>query len=80
MTKIKTLTSVMILSAAIATPALAKDITHHDQRFGGAYNLTTNPGFEVPQAREERDIQNFGFSGRDRSYPGGWDPYLTPSS
>ena len=80
MTKIKTLASVMILSVAIATPALAKDITHHNQRFGGAYNLTTNSGFEVPQTREERNIQNFGFSGRDRSYPGGWDPYLTPSS
>lgn len=79
MTKMKTLTVVMMLSAAVATPALAKDITRHDQGFRGAYNSTSS-SFEVPQTREERNIQNFGFSGRDRTYPGGWDPCLTGSN
>jgi hypothetical protein len=76
MTKIKTLTAVMILSAAVATPGFAKDSAHH---FRGAYNSMTDSSFAVAPTRAERNIQNFGFSGRDRSYPGGWDPDLTPS-
>jgi hypothetical protein len=76
MTKIKTLTSVMILSAAVATPGFAKDTTHHNQHVRGANNWMTNSSFTVAKTRAGRNIQNFGFSGRDRSYPGGWNPYL----
>ena len=78
MTKIETLIAVMILTAAAATPGLAKDRAHSDQHFRGAYNWMTNSPFDADNAEAERNIQDFGFSGRDRSYPGGWNPYLNP--
>ena len=73
-------TAVMILSTAVATPGFAKDGGHHYQDFPGAYKSMTNSSFDVGQARAERNIQNFGFSGRDRSYPGWWDANLAPSN
>lgn len=79
MTKIKTLTALVIMSTAIATPVLAKGGTYHNGSFRGAYNQVTEPSFAVPQSRAERNIQNFGFSGRDPSRVGGWDPSLNPS-
>jgi hypothetical protein len=79
MTKIKTLTALMIVSAAIATPALAKSGAHHNESFRGAYNQVTEPSFAVPQSQAERNIENFGFSGRDPSRVGGWDPSLNPA-
>jgi hypothetical protein len=81
MTKLKTLSAVIILSAAIATPVFAQP-THHGcayDRYRGAYNQLNGPSYTVPQTREERNIQNFGFSGRDQSRPGGEDPSLNPS-
>lgn len=78
MTKMKTLTALMILSTAIATPAFAKGGTYRNESFRGAYNQVAEP-FAVPQSRAERNIQNFGFSGRDPSRVGGWDPSLNPS-
>ena len=80
MTKIKTLTAVMILSTAVATPVFAKGSVHHDQSFRGAYNQMSEPSFAVAPTRAERNIQNFGFSGRDPSRVGGWDPNLNPPS
>lgn len=77
MTKMKTLTALMILSAAIATPAFAKGGTYRNESFRGAYNQVTEP-FAVPQSRAERNIQNFGFSGRDPSRVGGFNPNLNP--
>lgn len=79
MTKMKTLTALMILSTAIATPVFAKGGTYRNESFRGAYNQVTEPSFAVPQSRAERNIQNFGFSGRDPSRVGGWDPSLNPS-
>lgn len=79
MTKTKTLTAVMILTTAIATPVFAKSRTYRHESFRGAYNQVTEPDFAVPQSRAERNIQNFGFSGRDPSRVGGWDPSLNPS-
>jgi hypothetical protein len=78
MTKIKTLTAVAILSTAFATPGFAKDRAQHERHFRGAYSWMTNSSFAVAKTRAGRNIQNFGFSGRDRSYPGGWNPYLNP--
>jgi hypothetical protein len=78
MTKMKTLTAVVIMSTAIATPVLAKGGTYRHESFRGAYNQVTEP-FAVPQSRAERNIENFGFSGRDPSRVGGWDPSLNPS-
>jgi hypothetical protein len=80
MTKIKTLTALVILSTAVATPVFAKSVAYHNQTFRGAYNQMTEPSFEVAPTRAERNIQNFGFSGRDPSRVGGWDPSLNPPS
>jgi hypothetical protein len=81
MTKIKALTAVIILSAAVATPVFAQP-THHSRaldRYRGAYNQVNGPSYAVPRTREERNIENFGFSGRDPSAVGGWDPALNPA-
>jgi len=77
MTKIKTISAAMILSVAVAAPAFAS--THHVKTFRGAYNQMTDDSFAVPSSRAERNIQNFGFSGRDPSRVGGWDPALNPA-
>jgi hypothetical protein len=79
MTKTKTLTALMILSTAIATPVFAKGGTYRNESFRGAYDQVTEPSFAVPQSRAGRNIENFGFSGRDPSRVGGWDPSLNPS-
>jgi hypothetical protein len=44
--------------------------------FRGSYNQLNEPSYE---ARENRNIENFGFSGRDPSRVGGWNPNLNPS-
>src|ERR1700759_5108713 len=72
MTKMKTLTALVILSTAVATPVFAKGGTYHNETFRGAYNQMTEPSFAVAPTRAERNIQNFGFSGRDPSRVGGW--------
>ena len=80
MTMMKTLTAVVILSTAVATPVFAKGKTYHSETFTGAYNQMSEPSFAVPSTRAERNIENFGFSGRDPSRVGGWDPNLNPPS
>jgi hypothetical protein len=76
MTNVKTLSAALILSAAIATPAFAQT-KHHSRSsdFRGAYNQL-DPG----SIQAERNLENFGFTGRDPSRVGGWDPSLNPSS
>jgi hypothetical protein len=80
--KIRTLGVALLLSAAIASPALAQGATvrpHHarayDQQPGGAtYD-------SAPQTPEEmRNLQNFGFSGHCPSCVGGENPNLNPAS
>jgi hypothetical protein len=75
MTNVKTLTAAFILSAAIATPAFAHT-KHHSQLndFRGAYNQ-----LDPYSIQAQRNLENFGFSGRDSSRVGGWDPSLRPS-
>jgi hypothetical protein len=80
MTKMKTLSAVMVLSVAVATPVFAKGGTYHNEKFRGAYNQMSAPSFAVPSTQAERNIENFGFSGRDPSRVGGWDPNLNPPS
>jgi hypothetical protein len=65
MTNVKALSAVIILSAAVATPVFAKE-------HGRA-------SYAVPETRERRSFENFGFSGSDRSWVGGEDPSLHPS-
>ena len=78
MTKMKALSAVIILSAAVATPAFAQP-THHVRNFRGAYNQLNEPSYAIPRTQDERNIENFGFSGRDPSRVGGEDPSLHPS-
>ena len=83
------LISVVVLSAAIATPAFAqgpgvsrkgwgpKPATFHQgnrHNFRGAYNRSS--GHYDPEF--QRNKENFGFSGRDPSRVGGEDPALHP--
>jgi hypothetical protein len=79
MTNLKALTAVMILSAAVATPAFAKEHGHAYDRYRGAYNQMSVPSYAIPDTRAQRNIENFGFSGSDRSRVGGQDPSLNPS-
>jgi len=81
MTKMKALSAAIILSAAVATPVLAQPVHHgraHDQ-FRGTYNQLNVPSYATPQSEDSRNIENFGFSGRDPSRVGGEDPSLNPS-
>jgi hypothetical protein len=90
MTKMKTLSAVLILSAAIATPVFAQDAQDanvvapqhtrtHDRNYRGAYNQVNGSSYDAPRTSEEqRNLQNFGFSGRDPSRIGGEDPDLNP--
>jgi hypothetical protein len=49
------------------------------QNFRGAYNQSGASFYARPLTNEERrNIEDFGFSGRDPSMPGGEDPYLHP--
>jgi hypothetical protein len=79
MTNMKTLSAVIILATAIATPAFAKEHGRAYDRYRGAYNQMSQPSFAVPTTQAGRNIENFGFSGRDPSRVGGWDPSLNPS-
>jgi hypothetical protein len=82
MTKLKTLSAVIIVSAAIATPAFAQGSSHHSRandQFRGSYNQLNGSAYAVPQTQDRQDIENFGFSGRDPSRVGGEDPSLNPS-
>lgn len=82
MTKMKTLSAVIILSAAVAAPAFAREAHHsraNDLRsFRGAYNQVGTPS--LTQTEEQLNIQNFGFSGKDSSRPGAWDPSVNPAA
>jgi hypothetical protein len=79
MTKLKILTAAMILSTAVATPVLAKGMNYHSESFRRAYNQVTGPSFATPRTEAERNKENFGFSGMDRSWVGGEDPSLHPA-
>ena len=76
MTNVKILSAALILSAAIATPAFAHT-KHHSRSsdFRGAYNQLDPEAIQA-----ERNLENFGFTGRDPSRVGGWDPSLNPPS
>ena len=99
MTKMKMLSALIILSAAVATPVFAQDAgvlrpSHHSRAYDrwnyrgaydgwnyrGAYNQMGVPYYVVPGTNEYyRNIEDFGFSGRDPSRVGGEDPSLHPS-
>ena len=82
MTKMKALSAVIILSAAVATPVFAQDHGRaYVRHFRGAYNQMIGPSYyAVPYSQSERNLENFGFTGRDPSRVGGRDPNLNPPS
>jgi len=90
MNKMKMISAAVILSATVATPVLAQDVgtygpvgaahVRHSQTFYRSYNQM-NSDFLPPRNDEEyRNLQNFGFSGRDPSRVGGESPSLNPPS
>jgi hypothetical protein len=79
MTNVKTLSAVIILSAAVATPVFAKEHGRAYDKYRGAYNQLSGPSYAIPETPERRSVGNFGFGGSDRSWVGGQDPSLHPS-
>jgi hypothetical protein len=82
MTRMKALSATIIFSAAIAAPVLAQDANYrgpYDQDFRRAYDRSKAESYAQPLTYDERrNLENFGFSGRDPSRVGGEDPYLHP--
>ena len=75
LTNLKTLSTVTLLSVALATPALAHATKHsHATNFRGAYNQVMTPS----SSQGAVDLENFGLRGRDPSRVGGWDPSFNP--
>jgi hypothetical protein len=76
--KIKTLSAIAILAAAVATPVFAQS-THHSRaydRYRRAYNQFNGPSYATPRTDGGRNMENFQFN---RSFPGGEDPSDHPS-
>jgi len=54
---------------------------HAHSDFRRSYNQVNQPFYAAPLTSDEyRNKENFGFSGRDPSRPGGEDPALNPPS
>jgi hypothetical protein len=83
MTKMKTLSAVIFLSATVATPVFAQSTYHgraHGLRnFYGANNQLNGPLYATPRTLDGWNMETFGFIGRDPSRVGGEDPDLRPS-
>lgn len=79
MTNMKALAAVIILSTAVATPVFAKQHGRAYDRYRGAYNQLNEPSLAIPQTRSGRNLEDFGFTGKDPSRVGGEDPSLKPS-
>jgi hypothetical protein len=90
MTKLKILSAIVILSAGIVVPVFAQDASvprprharvYDQSNFLGAYNQSNQNFYAQPLTNEERrNIEDFGFSGRDPSRVGREDPSLHPAS
>jgi hypothetical protein len=81
MTELKTLSTIAILSVAVAKPVFAQP-THHRpalDRYRGVYNQATGPLHATPRTQDGWNVETFGFSGRDPSWVGGRDPSINPS-
>jgi hypothetical protein len=89
MIKLKTLSAVIILSAAVTTPVFAQDagVRGPGSRYGlesqsglrGAFNQMNGPSHAIPRTGNGSNIENFGSSGSDPSRIGGQDPSFKPS-
>jgi len=91
MTRIKTISAIAVLTAAIATPVLAQDDAVTGP--GSRYRLTPQPGATYHHAQSCNQAynmwngsdaefrcnkHNYGLSGLDRSRIGGEAPWLHP--
>ena len=90
MTKMKTLSAVIILSAAVTTPVFAQDagVRGPGSRYGsdsqsgprGAYNQLNVPSSAATPTRGHWNPENSGNSERDPLITGGYDTTRRPSS
>ena len=71
MIRVRALSAVIILSAAVATSAFAKEHGRAHDRFRKSYNQWSVP-YDAP-------ANGFGYDGTDRSWVGGQDPSRNPS-
>jgi hypothetical protein len=91
MNKMKMISAAVLLSATVASPVFAQDgdtygpsatpyAARHPQTFYRSYSQV-NPDFLPPRNNDEyRNLQNFGFTGRNPSRVGGESPSLNPPS
>jgi hypothetical protein len=61
MINVKTLSVVIVLSAAVATPVFAKGHGRALDRYRGAYNQLSAPADAIPDTQAGRNIESFGF-------------------
>jgi hypothetical protein len=90
MTKMKTLSVVIILSATVATPVFAQDagVRESGSRHAleskpnarGAYNQLNGPSYAGTRTRDHWSPENLGNNERDPSIPGGEDTTRRPAS
>jgi hypothetical protein len=89
MTKMQTLSALIILSAAVATPVLAQEAGKRgpgslygldsQSSLRGAYNQLNGPSYAATRARDHWDPVNSGNNERDPSITGGEDTTRRPS-
>ena len=90
MTRMKTLSAVIILSAAVTTPVFAQDagVRGPGSRYGldsqssprRAYNQANGPSSSATPTRDYWNLENSGNNERDPSITGGYDTTRHPSS
>jgi hypothetical protein len=90
MTKLKTLTTIAVVFAGLASPVFAQDAgaiepkqharTHQLQSYRGVYNQVDGSLRSTPRTIDRSDTNGFGFGGRDPSFVGGEDPSLHPAA
>jgi hypothetical protein len=60
MTNVKTLSVVIVLSAAVATPVFAKGHGHALDRYRGTYNQLSAPAYAIPDTQAGRSPMSGG--------------------
>ena len=70
---------ITLSTISMATASERHSRRAYDQGYRGSYNQLSGPSYAIPETRAGRNIENFGFSGRDPSRIGGEDPSLNPS-
>jgi hypothetical protein len=84
MTNLKTISAVVLLSTAIASPVFAQGARESSrmehQTYYRSYGQSTAP-YAAPLTNDEYwNLQNFGTTGRNPSRVGGEVPWLNPPS